>query len=221
MNGRNGEEFSVIYLARHGATAWSRAGRHTGLTDLPLTEQGERNARRLGERLKELTFAKVFTSPLRRAMRTGELVGFGPVAEADPDLVEWDYGDYDGRTTVEIRAERADWSLFRDGCPGGESPQQVAARADRVAHRLRAATGDILLFSSRHFMQALAARWIGVEPLTIAESLTLNTSSLSALGYRESLSEPPIRLWNETHYLLESDEQEAGANNSASVKGTQ
>jgi broad specificity phosphatase PhoE len=208
MNSRKSEELGVIYIARHGATAWSRTGQLTGLTDLPLTEQGERNARRLGERLKGLTFAKVFTSPLRRAMRTCELAGFGSVAEIDPDLVEWDYGDYDGRTTAEIRAERPDWSLFRDGCPGGESPRQIAARAERVARRLRAEPESVLLFSSRHFMQALAARWIGVEPVVIAESLMLSTSSLSALGYIESLSEPAIRLWNETHYLMASNEPE-------------
>ena len=175
---------------------------------MPLTEQGERNALRLGERLKGLTFAKVFTSPLRRAMRTCELAGFGSVAEIDPDLVEWDYGDYDGRTLAEIRAERPDWSLFRDGCPRGESPRQIAARADRVARRLRAEPEDVLLFSSRHFMQALAARWIGVEPVAIAESLMLSTSSLSALGYIDSLSQPAIRLWNETHYLMASNEPE-------------
>jgi len=219
MNGRKSEESRVIYLARHGATAWSRTGQHTGLTDLPLTEQGERNARRLGERLKGLTFAKVFTSPLRRAMRTCELAGFGSVAEIDPDLVEWDYGEYEGRTTADIRAERPDWSLFRDGCPGGESPQQVAARADSVARRLRAVTGDVLLFSSRHFMQALAVRWIEIEPIVIAESLMLSTSSLSALGYKDSLSQPAIRLWNENHYLLASNEREADANNSESMEG--
>src|SRR5215471_359805 len=211
MNDSKGEELRIIYLARHGETAWSRTGQHTGLTDLPLTEQGERNARRLEGRLKGLTFAKVFTSPLRRAMRTCELAGFGPVAEIDPDLVEWDYGDYDGRTTAEIRAERPDWSLFRDGCPGGESPRQIAARADRVTRRLRAEPENVLLFSSRHFMQALAARWIGVEPIAIAESLMLSTSSLSALGYIDSLSQPAIRLWNETHYLLGSNEQETEA----------
>jgi broad specificity phosphatase PhoE len=205
MNGRKSEELGVIYMARHGETAWSRTGQHTGLTDLPLTEQGERNARRLGERLKGLTFAKVFTSPLRRAMRTCELAGFGSVAEIAPDLVEWDYGDYDSLTTDEIRAERPDWSLFRDGCPGGESPRQIAARADRVARRLRAEPEDVLLFSSRHFMQALAARWIGVEPVAVAESLMLSTSSLSALGYIDSRSQPAIRLWNETHYLMASN----------------
>jgi broad specificity phosphatase PhoE len=219
MIGRKSEELRVIYLARHGETAWSRTGQHTGLTDLPLTEQGERNARRIGERLKGLTFAKAFTSPLRRAMRTCELAGFGPVAEIDPDLVEWDYGEYEGRTTADIRAERPDWSLFRDGCPGGESPQQVAERADRVARRLRAATGDVLLFSSRHFIQALTVRWVGVEPIAIAESFFLSTSSLSALGYKENHSQPVIRLWNETHYLLASNEQEADANNSAPIEG--
>jgi broad specificity phosphatase PhoE len=221
MNGHKSEELRVIYLARHGTTAWSRTGQHTGLTDLPLTEQGERNARRLGDRLKGLTFAKVFTSPLRRAMRTSELAGFGSVAEIDPDLVEWDYGEYEGRTTADIRAERPDWSLFRDGCPGGEPPRQIAERADRVASRLRAASGDVLLFSSRHFMQALAVRWIGIEPLTIAESLMLSTSSLSALGYKDSPFQPAIRLWNETHYLLASNEQESDANNSAPMEEPQ
>jgi probable phosphoglycerate mutase len=154
-------------------------------------------------------------------MRTCELAGFGPVAEINPYLVEWDYGEYEGRTTAEIRAERPDWSLFRDGCPGGESPRQIAARADRVARRLREAAGDVLLFSSRHFMQALAVRWIGVEPIDIAESLMLSTSSLSALGYRDSLSQPAIRLWNETHYLLASNGQEIDANNSAPMEGPQ
>lgn len=219
MNGAKSEELRIIYMARHGETAWSRTGRHTGITDLPLTEQGERNARRLGERLKGLTFAKVLTSPLRRARQTCELAGFGSVAEIDPDLVEWDYGEYEGRATADIRAERPDWSLFRDGCPGGESPQQIAARADRVARRLRTEPGDVLVFSSRHFMQALAVRWIGVEPIDVAESFTLSTSSLSALGYKESPSQPAIRLWNETHYLLASNEQEAGAKDSAPMEG--
>src|SRR5262252_2955997 len=119
------ETLPIIYLARHGETAWSLSGQHTGVTDLPLTERGERNARQLGERLKGLTFTKVFTSPLRRASRTCELAGFGEMAEIDPDLVEWDYGDYEGRTSAEIHNERPDWQLFRDGCPGGESPHQV------------------------------------------------------------------------------------------------
>jgi probable phosphoglycerate mutase len=215
------EESRIFYLARHGETDWSRTGRHTGLTDLPLTELGERNSRRLGERLKGMTFAKVFASPLRRAMRTCELAGFGPRAEIDPDLVEWDYGEYEGRTTAEIRAERPDWSLFRDGCQGGESPSQVAARAARVAHRLRMATGDVLLFSSRHFIQALATHWIGADPAAIAESLMLSESSLSALGYKDSLSEPAVLLWNENHYLLAPNEQEARDNNLKPKEGVQ
>ena len=149
----------IIYLARHGETAWSLTGQHTGLTDLPLTEAGERNGRRLGERLKGLTFAKVFTSPLKRAVRTCELAGFGMVAEVDCDLVEWNYGEYEGLRGAEIRAGRQDWQLFRDGCPGGESPQQVSARAGRVISRVRSVPGDVLLFSSGHFIRVLAARW--------------------------------------------------------------
>src|SRR5229473_1959842 len=137
------EVLPVVYLARHGETAWTITGQHTGLTDLPLTERGERNARRLGGRLKGLTFAKVFTSPLRRASRTCELAGFAAVAQVDPDLVEWNYGEYEGRRTAEIRAERPDWQLFRDGCPGGESPAQVRARAENVLSRVRAVGGDV------------------------------------------------------------------------------
>src|SRR5262249_58478921 len=142
----------VTYLARHGETAWTLTGQHTGLTDIPLTERGERNARRLGERLKGLTLARVFTSPLRRVLRTCELAGFAAVATVDPDLVEWNYGEYEGRRTAEIRAERPDWQLFRDGCPGGETPHEVGVRADRVVSRVRAVQGDVLLFSSGHFL---------------------------------------------------------------------
>ena len=157
------EALPVIHLARHGETAWSLSGQHTGRTDLPLTERGERNARALGERLRGLAFAKVFTSPLNRAVRTCELAGFGAVAEIDPDLVEWDYGQYEGRRTAEIHAERPDWQLFRDGCPGGESPDQIGARADRVVGRVRAVKGNVLVFSSGHFLRVLAARWLGLD----------------------------------------------------------
>ena len=170
---------------------------------MPLTERGERNASRLQERLKGLTFAKVFTSPLQRARRTCELAGFGSVAEIDPDLLEWDYGKYEGRRTAEIRAERPDWNLFRDGCPGGESPAQVAARADRAVSRVRAVQGDVLLFSSGHFLRALASRWIGLELTVHARSFMLSTASLSALGYEDSLSRPVVRLWNETRHVEE------------------
>jgi probable phosphoglycerate mutase len=195
----------VIYLARHGETAWSLSGQHTGLTDLALTEAGERTARRLGERLAGLTFAKVYTSPLQRARRTCELAGFGTVAEVDCDLVEWNYGQYEGRTGAEIRAERPDWQLFRDGCPGGESVQQVKTRADRVVTRMRELQGDVLLFSSGHFIRILACRWIGVEPTLNARSFMLSTASLSALGYERDLSRPVIRLWNETHHVTTAD----------------
>jgi len=197
------EELPITYLARHGETAWSLTGQHTGLTDLPLTEQGERNALRLQERLNGLSFLRVFTSPLQRARRTCELAGFGSVAEIVPDLVEWDYGEYEGRRSVEIRAERPDWQLFRDGCPGGESPLQVAARADRVVDRLRAVEGNVLLFSSGHFLRMLAVRWCQVEPTVHARSFMLDTASLSALGYEKSRSRPVIRLWNDTHHLLD------------------
>ena len=190
----------MFYLARHGETAWSLSGQHTGRTDLPLTERGERNARALGERLRGLTFAKVFTSPLQRAARTCELAGFGSAAEIDPDLVEWDYGQYEGRRSAEIHAERPDWQLFRDGCPGGESPGQIGARADRVVGRVRAVKGDVLIFSSGHFLRVLAARWLGLDAAG-GRYLLLSTASLSALGYEHKLAAPAIRLWNDYRHV--------------------
>jgi broad specificity phosphatase PhoE len=190
----------VIYLARHGETAWSLSGQHTGLTDLPLTERGQRNARALGKRLQGLTFSAVLTSPLQRAARTCELAGFGTAAEIDRDLVEWNYGEYEGRRTVEIRSERPDWQLFRDGCPGGESPDQVGARADRVVSRVRAVEGEVLLFSSGHFLRVFSARWLGLDP-GAGRYFLLSTASLSALGYDGSLCQPVIRLWNDTRHL--------------------
>lgn len=195
------EDLPIVYLARHGETAWTISRQHTGLTDLPLTERGERTARRLGERLKGLTFAKVLTSPLQRAARTCELAGFGAVAEVDRDLVEWDYGRYEGRRTDEIRVERPDWELFRDGCPGGESPKQVSERVDRVVRLVRAVPGDVLLFTSGHFMRVLATRWLGLEPTVNCKFFMLSTASLSALGYEHDLSRPVIRLWNETRHV--------------------
>ena len=190
----------VIYLARHGETAWSLTGQHTGLTDVPLTERGERNARRLGERLAGMAFTKVFTSPLQRAARTCELAGFGAAAEVDCDLVEWNYGDYEGLRTVEIHAAHPDWQLFRDGCPGGESPDQVGARADRVVSRVRAMKGDALIFSSGHCLRVLAARWLGLEPAA-GRFFSLNTASVSVLGYESNLSQPVIRLWNDSRHV--------------------
>jgi broad specificity phosphatase PhoE len=194
---RVSEIFPVIYLARHGETVWSREGRHTGRTDLPLTPQGERNAQRLRERLAGLVFVKVLTSPLQRAKRTCELAGFGAVAEVDPDLVEWNYGDYEGIRTAEIRKKRPDWALFRDGCPNGESPADVGARADRVVARIRGTEGNVLIFSSGHFLRVFAARWLGLEPL-IGKYLMLDTASLSELTYEHDLCDPAIRVWNNT-----------------------
>jgi probable phosphoglycerate mutase len=195
------ERLPIVYLARHGETAWTLSRQHTGLTDLPLTERGERTARRLGERLKALTFTAVFTSPLQRAARTCELAGFKSVAEVDKDLVEWNYGQYEGRRTAEIRAERPDWELFRDGCPGGESPQEVGARADRVVKRVRAVSGNVLIFTSGHFMRVLATRWLGLEPTVNCKFFMLSTASLSAVGYEHDVSRPVIRLWNETRHV--------------------
>ena len=190
----------IVYLARHGETAWSLSGQHTGITDLPLTKRGERNARRLGERLRGISFAAVFTSPLQRAVRTCELAGFGAVAERDDNLVEWNYGQYEGRRTFEILAERPNWQLFRDGCPGGETPQEVGVRADAVLSRIRAVRGDVLVFSSAHFLRVLASRWLGLPP-SDGRYFLLSTASLSALGYEHDASEPVIRLWDETRHV--------------------
>jgi probable phosphoglycerate mutase len=191
----------IVYLARHGETEWTLSGQYTGLTDLPLTERGERNARRLSERLRGLNFAKVFTSPLQRASRTCDLAGFGDVAEIEQDLVEWNYGDYEGRRSAEIHTEHPDWELFRDGCPGGELPAEATARADRVVNRVRAVAGDVLLFSSGHFIRVLATRWLGLEVTVNAKRFMLSTASLSAVGYEKELSRPVICLWNDTHHV--------------------
>lgn len=189
-----------VYLARHGETAWSLSGQHTGLTDLPLTSRGEGNASRLGTLIGHVRFAEVLTSPLQRAMRTCELAGYGEHAQIDKDLVEWNYGQYEGRKTVDIRKTRPDWQLFRDGCPGGESPQDVARRADRVIARLRAVSGNVLVFSSGHFLRVLAARWLGLEPAA-GRYLLLTTATLSIVGYEHSLNEPVIRLWNDDRHV--------------------
>ena len=190
----------TVYLARHGETAWTISGQHTGLTDLALTERGERNARRLGERLKGFAFANVFTSPLQRASRTCELSGYGKVAQVENDLLEWNYGEYEGRRSVDIHAERPEWKLFRDGCPGGETPGQVGARADRVVRQIRQLQGDILLFSSGHFLRALAARWLGLD-VAAGRLFLLSTASLSALSYEHTLSEPAVRLWDDSRHV--------------------
>ncbi len=190
-------ESPSVFLVRHGETEWSLSGRHTGRSDIPLTERGERDARRLAERLCARRFAQVLVSPLRRAVRTCELAGFGAAAEPDPDLLEWNYGEYEGRRTADIRAERPGWQLFRDGCPGGESLLQVGARADRVIARVRASEGSTLLISSGHILRVLVARWLGLAPAAGALFL-LGTASVSVLGYEHDRTQPAVCLWNDT-----------------------
>ena len=189
------ETLPQVYLVRHGETAWTISGQHTGRTDIPLTERGAGDAQELRARLRGLSFAKVFTSPLQRARRTGELAGFGELAEADPDLMEWDYGAYEGRRTVDIRAERPGWRLFEDGCPGGETLVGVSRRADRVIARIRALESDVLVFAHRDILRILSARWVALPALE-ARRLYLATASVSTLGYDHGLDEPVIRQLN-------------------------
>jgi probable phosphoglycerate mutase len=191
-----------VYLARHGETAWSLSGQHTGRTDVPLTAHGERNARALGGRLRGITFARVFTSPSTRARRTCEIAGFADPAAVDDDLQEWDYGRYEGLTSKQIRESNPNWLLWRDGCPGGESVEAIAVRADRVVARLRSVgSGHALVFSSGHFLRVLAARWLGLDASRGA-ALVLSTASLSILGYEHHRARPAIRLWNDTSHVV-------------------
>ncbi|HEX3656002.1 MAG TPA: histidine phosphatase family protein [Pirellulales bacterium] len=185
-----------IYLARHGETAWSASGQHTSVTDLPLTERGERSAALLVGRLAGVRFDLVLCSPLLRARRTCQLAGFSDRAEIEPRLAEWNYGQYEGLTTPEIQGQRPDWELFRDGCPAGESIVQVAQRAEGVIQRLRSAGGNGLVFSSGHILRVLAARWLGLDA-ACGRLLFLSTASLSILGYDHNLSEPIVHLWND------------------------
>lgn len=189
-----------VFLARHGETAWSLSGQHTGTTDIPLTARGERNAEMLGTRLAGNTFMEVWSSPRQRAVRTAQLAGFGDRLRIEPDLAEWDYGAYEGRKTVDIRKERPDWFLFRDGCPGGETPEQVGARADRVIARLRSLKGDALLFAHGHILRVLGARWLQLPPAD-ARIFYLSTASLSILGYEHDLDRPVFRLWNDDSHV--------------------
>ena len=191
-----------VYLVRHGETTWALTGQHTGRTDIPLTERGEANGQRLGARLAGRSFARVWSSPAVRAWRTCDLAGFGAVAERDPDLWEWDYGQYEGLRSEEIQAKRPGWQLFRDGCPGGESPTQIAARADQVIARVRAVDSDVLLFSSGHILRALTARWLGLD-VGDGRLFRLGTASLSILGYDHDRTEPAIELWNDRSHLEE------------------
>ncbi len=182
-----------VYLLRHGETEWSLNGRHTGVTDIPLTENGRSAARRLEPILAQETFALVLTSPLQRARDTCDLAGLGKRANTETDLIEWNYGEYEGLTTQQIRQTRPDWSVFRDGCPGGESPEQVGARADRLLVKIRATEGNVALFGHGHFSRVLAARWINL-PANYGEHFLLDTATLNVLGYyRES---PALKMWN-------------------------
>jgi len=187
--------YPQIHLVRHGETAWSLSGQHTGRTDMPLTPAGEAAARGVAERLKGLSFSAVWSSPSQRAYNTSVLAGFGAASVRNDDLQEWDYGAYEGRTTKEILAERPGWNVFRDGCPQGEMAADVGARADRIIRQLRDAGGSILIFSSAHFLRVLAARWLGLPPEGGA-LFVLDTASISVLGYEHDLSEPVVRKWN-------------------------
>ncbi len=195
------ERLPQVFLARHGETAWTISHQHTGRTDIPLTARGEANAMSLGQRLKGETFQRVFVSPLGRARRTCELAGFGVQAGPEPDLLEWDYGVYEGLTTAEIRREVPGWYLFRDGCPGGESVAAVGARADRVVARLKQARGHVILFGHGHFFRVLAARWLG-RPAGDARHFWLGTAALCTLGYEHSMDEPVILLWNDDRHAV-------------------
>lgn len=187
----------LVYLIRHGLTEWSQKGRHTGLTDIPLTDTGENEARRVGDRLRGIEFSDVLSSPRRRAVRTAELVGLKPLPQFDEDLREWEYGEYEGLRSAEILSLRSQWNIFRDGCPGGETAQQVSARADRVVTKLRARAGNVAVFSHGHFLRALAIRWVSL-PIEAGARLYLNTASISVLGFEhDRVDEPVIRLWNE------------------------
>ncbi|MDM9626605.1 histidine phosphatase family protein [Rhizobium sp. S152] len=188
--------YPEITLVRHGETEWSLSGRHTGRSDIPLTENGEAAARLVGPRLEGLTVAEVWSSPSQRARNTCRLAGFGERMVVKDDLAEWDYGAYEGIKTKEILASRPGWQLFRDGCPDGETAADVGVRADRIIAAIRAANAAILIFSSSHFLRVLAARWIGLPPEGGAH-FVLDTTSISVLGYEHDLTEPVIRRWNE------------------------
>lgn len=185
----------MVYLVRHADTAWTLTGQHTGRTDLPLTERGERQASALGASLGALRIDGILSSPLQRARRTAELAMPHAHVEKDDDLMEWDYGVYEGRRTAEIAVEHPGWRLFRDGCPGGETLDSVATRTDRVIDRIREGGDTVLLFGHREVLRILAARWIGLAPIE-GRHLLLATASLSVLGYDHDLTEPVIHAWN-------------------------
>jgi probable phosphoglycerate mutase len=182
-----------VFAIRHGETAWSLSGQHTGTTDIPLTENGRRLAERMQPALAKQSFALVLVSPLRRARDTCNLAGLGRDAVVDRNLMEWDYGEYEGRTSKEINEARPGWLIFRDGCPGGEMPDQIGARADRVIARARAASGDVALFAHGHVLRVLVARWIGL-PAGGGQHFLLDTATLCTLGYYRDV--PAVKVWN-------------------------
>lgn len=188
----------AVLLVRHGETEWSLSGQHTGTTDIPLTEAGEGHARRLAPRLAGHDFALVLTSPLERARRSAALAEVGEDPEATDDLLEWNYGEYEGITTPQIRERTPEWDLWRDGCPGGETAAQVGARCDRVIERVRAAEGDVVLFAHGHVLRVLGARWAGL-PAEAGAALALGTASLCDLGFERD--NQVIWLWNDTGHL--------------------
>jgi broad specificity phosphatase PhoE len=182
-----------VFVMRHGETAWSVSGRHTSTTDLPLTDNGRRLAERLRPVLAREAFARVFVSPMRRARETCELAGLGNAAVSDPDLAEWHYGEYEGLTPQQIHEKAPHWLIFRDGCPGGEMPERVGARVDRVVARVRAVGGDVALFAHGHVLRVLVARWIGLSPAA-GQHFLLDTGTLCVLSYYYEL--PAVRVWN-------------------------
>jgi len=185
-----------LYFIRHGETEWSISGQHSGRADIPLTAHGKDEARAVGQRLRNISFAHVLTSPLQRAQQTCALAALGPTPKIEPNLAEWDNGDDEGRTSAEILKSRPDWNLFRDGSPNGETPAQISDRVDRFIAQARALDGNVALFSHSHFGRVLAARWIGL-PVALAQHLLLNTASVSVLCYdRKHTGQPAIALWN-------------------------
>ena len=185
-----------LYYVRHGETAWSLSGQHTGATDIPLTANGETGAGELRPWLSRVAFTQVLTSPRQRARRTCELAGLGAKVEVEPDLAEWDYGDYEGRLSVDIKADRPGWNVFRDGCPGGESPEDMTARVDRLIARLSHLSGNVALFSHGHFGAVLASRWIG-QPVAEGRHFVLAPASMSILAVDVRHEDTKvIELWN-------------------------
>jgi broad specificity phosphatase PhoE len=189
-----------VFLVRHGQTEWSRTDRHTGRTDIALEPEGARGAKAIGARLRSERFALVLSSPLQRAFETCRIAGFGREAQIRDDLKEWDYGDYEGLTTEQIREEQPTWSLWEQGAPGGESPSQVSSRADRVLAEVRSVEGDVALFSHAHLLRVLSARWLGL-PARDGRLFALFTSSVSVLGYEHGTE--VISLWNDVSHLGE------------------